>query len=167
MDLLATIGISTGIYAFMNTAWGWPFIESVHFLGLCLLIGAVGLFDLRMLGIARGIPLEALHKLVPVGVLGFAINVTSGFMFLVSAPDQYLFNPAFQMKMLFMALAGVNMLLFYRVVYAAVKQTGDEALPPRLAMIMGAVSLTCWTLVISFGRLITVFRPPYHWCWWC
>ena len=35
---------------FMHSLWGWPICESLHFLGLCLLIGAIGLFDLRLMG---------------------------------------------------------------------------------------------------------------------
>ena len=42
---------SLGIYGFMNSPWGWPIAESIHFIGLSMLIGAVDLFDLRMLGL--------------------------------------------------------------------------------------------------------------------
>ncbi len=83
----------------MNSTWGWPAVETLHFMGLSLLIGTVGLFDLRMMGLARGIPMSALHKLVPWGVAGYALNVMTGVMFVTSAPDQYLFNPAFQTKL--------------------------------------------------------------------
>src|SRR5690606_29125917 len=57
--------IDTGIFDVMYSAWGWPMAEIVHFIGICLLIGAVGMFDLRMIGFARGLSIEALHKLVP------------------------------------------------------------------------------------------------------
>ena len=97
----------------MNSPWGWPTAESIHLLGLCLLIGCVGVFDLRMLGIGRGISYVQMHKLVKVGVFGYVLNVTTGIMFLTTAPDQYLFNPAFQSKLLFMLVAGLNMLWFY------------------------------------------------------
>jgi hypothetical protein len=100
---------ATGIYAFMNSAWGWPIAESIHFTGLCLLIGTVGVFDLRLLGVGRDIPLGELHRLVPFGVAGFFLNAFSGMMFFVSAPDQYLYNPAFQVKLTFMLIAGANM----------------------------------------------------------
>lgn len=167
METIQNFAQQTGIFAFMHSAWGWPTIESLHFLGLCLLIGTVGIFDLRMLGLARGIPLDALHKLVPVGVAAFAVNVITGILFFVSAPDQYLNNPAFQTKMLFIALAGINMLLFYKTSLAAVRATAATDNPPRLAMTIGLVSLSCWAMVIICGRLITYFRPPYFWCFWC
>jgi hypothetical protein len=124
MDTLLAFGQKSGVYDFMHSAWGWPTVESLHFMGLCLLIWTVGVFDLRMLGVARGIPMHALHKLVPWGVGGYLLNVTTGVMFVVSAPDQYLFNPAFQVKLSLMAIAGLNVLFFYRFVFGPVRVAG-------------------------------------------
>lgn len=167
MDALLAFSHATGIHAFMHTTWGWPVVESLHFIGLSLLVGAVGLFDLRMLGMARGIPMQALHRLIPWGVGGYALNVTTGVMFVSSVPDQYLYNPAFQTKLALMAIAGVNVLCFYRWVFGPVRATGATEAAPRSARVMAAVSLTCWVGIIICGRLITYYRPPYHWCLWC
>ena len=104
----------TGIINIMFSPWGWPVIESLHFIGLSLLIGTVGIFDLRLLGFGRSIPLMALHKLVPVGVGGYILNVITGIMFVTSVPDQYIHNPAFLSKLGLMILAAVNLVLFYR-----------------------------------------------------
>lgn len=163
METILAFARGSGIYDFMNSAWGWPTIESLHFIGLSLLLGTVGLFDLRVLGIGRGISMRAVHKLVPLGVAGFSLNVSTGLLFFVSAPDQYAYNPAFQTKMLFILCAGINMFLFYR--FAQGSKVSDRG--KSLAAIGAAVSLTCWTLVIICGRLITYYRPPYHWCFWC
>jgi len=159
--------MDVGIYAVMTSRWGWPIVEIFHFTGLCLLFGSVGMFDLRMLGVARGVSLRALHRLIPFGLAGFAMSVTTGFLFVVTTPDQYLYNPALQTKLALMALAGVNMALFYATAARAVKATGDFDLPPFRARIIGAVSLFCWLGVITCGRVITAFRPPWHWCFWC
>ena len=59
MDALLSFSQTTGIHAFMHTAWGWPVVESLHFIGLSLLVGTVGVFDLRMMGLATGIPMSA------------------------------------------------------------------------------------------------------------
>ena len=48
--------IDVGIYDLMYSAWGWTIAEIVHFTGLCLLIGTVGMFDLRMMGLVKGLP---------------------------------------------------------------------------------------------------------------
>ena len=61
---------------FLRTAkWGWPIFESLHFLGMSMLLGTVGVFDLRLLGFARRIPIAALHRLIPIGIAGFVINL--------------------------------------------------------------------------------------------
>jgi hypothetical protein len=160
--------IDTGIFDLMYSAWGWPIAEIVHFIGICLLIGTVGMFDLTMMGLVRGIPLAALHRLVPFGVLGFALSAASGFLFVVSAPDQYLYNPAWQVKMALLALAGVNMALFYLTVARRAYPTGPNEPPPLAARVFAGVSLLTWLGVIMAGRVITAFRPPsWFWCAWC
>lgn len=143
----------------MHTAWGWPVAESLHFIGLSLLIGTVGLFDLRLLGLARRIPIAAMHRLIPWGLLGFGINAASGVAFLLTEPDQYVYNPSFHFKMLFMAAAGFNALAFYLTSYRGVTADGAPPDAPRTAKIIAAVSLSLWISVIVAGRLLTFYRP--------
>ena len=165
---IAVWSIDVGIYDIMYSAWGWTIAEIVHFTGLCLLMGAVGMFDLRMIGLVRGISLPALHKLVPFGVLGFALSAMTGFMFVTSTPDQYLYNPAWQTKMALLAVAGLNMVVFYLTVGKRVKALGPDEEPPFAARVFAAISLLAWLGVIAAGRVITAFRPPaWFWCAWC
>jgi hypothetical protein len=96
----------------MHTRWAWPAAESLHFIGLSLLVGTIVMFDLRLLGLGRRISIAALHKLIPWGLGGYAVNLVSGSFFLMAEPDQYIYNPAFHFKMLFMAVAGFNALSF-------------------------------------------------------
>jgi len=166
-ESLNQFAVSSGIYAFMNSPWGWPAIESLHYLGLCLLLGTVGTFDLRMLGIGRGIAYRQLHRLVPVGVGGYLLNVLTGTLFVVSAPDQYLYNPAWLSKIGLMIVAGLNLLLFYLTMAHIVRDCDDDQAVPGAAKLMAAISLIAWCGVIIAGRLITYYRPPYHWCVWC
>src|SRR6185295_18408047 len=111
--LVSTLMSAKPIGRLMHTRWGWPAAESIHFLGLSLLVGMIFLFDLRLLGLAKRIPIAALHKLVPWGITGYGINLVSGAFFLMAEPDQYIYNPAFHFKLLFMAVAGINALSFY------------------------------------------------------
>ena len=160
--------IDAGLYDLMYSAWGWPIAEILHFTGLCLLMGTVGMFDLRMMGLVRGPSLPALHRLVPFGVLGFCLSAASGFMFVISAPDQYIYNPAWQVKMALLMLAGLNMVLFYLTTSRRLKALGPDDMPPMAARVFASVSLLAWIGVISAGRVITAFRPPsWFWCAWC
>lgn len=157
----------SGIWDVMNSKWGWPIAEIIHFYGLCLLIGTVGMFDLRMMGIARGVTMKELHRLVPFGIAGYLMCVVTGFLFVVTAPGQYLYNPALQTKIMLMAIAGANMAVFYATTASVVNAVGADDMPPVRARVIGAVSLSCWLGVIVAGRLVTFFRPPEHWCLWC
>ena len=144
---------------FMNSQWGWPFIESVHFIGLALLFGSIAAWDLRLLGLAKRVPIAAFHRLVPFAMLGFAINVASGLMFLMTEPNQYIYNPAFHFKMLFIGLAGLNVLVFYLTIFRRVTAPGAGATALHVARLSGAASLALWIGVIICGRLITFYRP--------
>jgi len=147
-------------HAFISRGlWSWPMSESLHFMGLCLLIGSVGLVDLRMLGMAKGISVAALHKLVPFGVAGYLLNVLTGSLFVLGDADQYIFNDAFRFKMLFMLIAGINVLFFYSTAFQKTRLLGPEDDMPLNVKIMAGISLACWIGIITAGRLITFYRP--------
>jgi hypothetical protein len=154
-----TVSQVTPVRLFMQTSWGWPATESVHFIGLTLLFGSIAVWDLRLLGLGRGVPISAFHRLVPFAVAGFAINVVTGSMFVMAEANQYVYNRAFQFKLLFLALAGLNVLIFYVTMFRRVATSGAGAAPPPLARLNGALSLAFWMAVIICGRLITFYRP--------
>lgn len=157
--LVAALSGDGLVEAFMRSAWGWPIVESLHFIGLCLLIGGVGTFDLRLLGFGRRVPIALVHRLIPWGIAGFLLNIVTGTLFVMTEPNQYIYNPSFHVKLLFLAIAGANASLFYLTSYRAA--FGPDAVldAPRRARVIAAVSLTAWMVVICAGRLITFFRP--------
>ncbi len=150
---------SPAVARFMHSVWGWPFAESIHFIGLCLLLGPVVMFDLRLLGVAKRIPIVALHKLIPFGLIGFAMNAVTGSMFLMTEPDQYIYNPSFHFKVLFLTVAGTNALSFYLIPWRRIGRLEPGAPAPRSARIIAVVSLSMWMGVIIGGRMLTFYRP--------
>jgi hypothetical protein len=157
--LVSAIERHSPVADLMRTAWAWPIAESLHFLGLCLLVGAIGSFDLRLLGVARSVPIAAVHRLIPWGLLGFAINVASGLMFVLTEPDQYIYNPSFHLKVLFLGIAGVNASLFYVTSFQQAFGRSPSLDAPRRAKVIALVSLCAWMTVIVCGRMITFYRP--------
>ena len=147
------------IAALMETAWGWPIVECIHFIGLTLLFGSIAAWDLRLVGIAKDVPILAFHRLVPYAVAGFVINASSGMFFLMTTPNQYIYNPAFHLKMLCVALAGANVLVFYVTMFGRIARLGPGARGPAFARFSGGASLVLWMVVIVCGRLITFYRP--------
>ena len=139
----------------IHYSWVWSVCETIHFIGLTLLLGVVLLIDLRMLGMGKHIPFAGLHQLLPWAIFGFGLNTVTGIMFLTAAPDQYLSNPAFYFKMLFILLAGVNVLVFYLSGIfrkAEALGPGDDAQPS--AKLVAAISIFLWFGVIFWGRLM-------------
>jgi hypothetical protein len=135
-------------------SWVFPTLESLHFLGMSLLIGVVGIIDLRVLGVARNLPIGPLHKLLPFAFVGFGINLISGIMFFAADPGAYAFNLAFRLKLLCILLAGLNALWFRLGVFLDVDKWGAGIEASPLAKLISGLSLLLWAGVIIGGRFI-------------
>ncbi len=144
-----------------NYRWTWPIAESVHFFGLVLLTGTVGAFDLRLLGVIKGMRPVDLHRLIRVGIFGFGMIVITGLLFISGAPEQYFYNSAFHLKVVALTAMGINVLLFYSREFRTVRALGPNDDAPRAAKIMAGVSLFLLVAVMLFGRMLTFFRPAY------
>src|SRR5690606_258667 len=104
---------STGLARFiLETTWVFPTLETLHFLGLILLIGSIYVVDLRLLGIGSVALFGAIMRFVPVSLVGFGFNLGTGIMFLFSDPFRYYPNLSFRLKMLAIVIAGLNLLWF-------------------------------------------------------
>jgi uncharacterized membrane protein len=144
----------------VNLKWGWPASETVHFIGLSLLFGVVLLVDLRMLGFMKAIPFSVLHRLLPWGVLGFGINVVTGFLFFIGAPpDFYMPNPTFIWKLALIPIAGANILYFTVFDQAWTVEAGDT--PPLAARVAAASGILLWTGVIFCGQMLPFFGHSF------
>jgi hypothetical protein len=135
--------------------WSWPLCETLHFLGLAMLIGCIGVIDLRMLGFARHVSIHSLHQFVPWGVAGFTLNLITGALFYIGAPSQYVNNFAFLMKLIFIGIAGLNILYFYLGgVMKRVDALGPEDAIPLDARMVSLVSIVSWFMVMYWGRML-------------
>jgi hypothetical protein len=136
-------------------AYAFATLETLHLIGMTLVLGAIGAFDLRVLGLAKAIPPAALHKLIPWGIAGFLINVVTGSLFVTAHPHQYLFDPAFRVKVVLILLAGLNVALFYSTAFDELKATPAGGTPPLRSRLITGISLAAWTGVMICGGLVT------------
>jgi hypothetical protein len=137
-----------------NSAWAFPFLQSWHFIGMTMLLGVVGAIDLRVLGVARAVPLAPLHRFLPLAFIGFGINLITGICFFCHDPRVYAYNTSFRIKMLLILLAGLNALWFRLGVFLDLERWGPGIEASRLAKVISAVSILIWLAVITAGRYI-------------
>jgi hypothetical protein len=133
----------------------FPGILALHAIGMGFAAGLSAMFDLRVLGAARSVPLAEFERYLPVLWLGFWVNAVSGVLLLIGYPTKALTNPVFYLKLL---LIGVAMTLVARTrrELAAVPadQPGFMPGPSSRLRRMAIVSLVCWTGAITAGRLL-------------
>ena len=142
-----------------EVAWLWPLCESLHFLGLSLLIGTAGFFDLRLLGFMKSVPLRSAKRFVPWAMVGFTVNLLTGLIFFISQPQQYATNLAMWLKVLFLFVAGINAMLFETSFSDRLMALEPGADMPLSAKVIGAVSLIAWFAVLYFGRMLPYLDP--------
>jgi hypothetical protein len=162
--------------AIAESRFAYPVIEGIHLIGLSVSVGLIFITDLRLMGLVlTRVPVDrVLNHLRPYVLGGFAAIFVSGGLLFWSSALRMLESPAFLFKMLFIALAGINAIVFERGVVprhavAINPRAGspdDSSLVTSLAKLprsfgyAGLASLTLWTLTIICGRLI-----PYLPAW--
>ena len=134
--------------------WTWAILETLHFIGLCMLLGSLLVIDLRLAGFFKQIPVAATHKLVGGGFIGFGINLTTGILFFFGDPGRYTLNIGFQIKFFLIILAGLNALWFFLALDKELQQWEPHGDTPGKAKLIGWASLTLWFSVLMCGRLI-------------
>jgi uncharacterized membrane protein len=139
-----------------ESLWLFPAIETVHLLGMAMLLGTVAAYDLRLLGcVMRQRRVSDLsRRLLPWCWLGFALQVVTGTLLFSSEAVKIYTNPAFRLKMLLILLSGVQALVFQRLTYRNVSTWDADAPTPASAKLAGCLSLLLWTGVVAAGRFI-------------
>ncbi|MCW5603319.1 MAG: hypothetical protein KIT18_02040 [Burkholderiales bacterium] len=135
--------------------WLYPIVEIFHISGFVVLVGSIVILDLRLLGLSRQLPVQQLARHVLPWTLGALVLIvpTGLLMFMAHATD-FLTNPAFQLKLLLILLAGVNAAAFHMGALRAAASWDYGGMPPVLARLHAAFSLALWFGVIACGRLL-------------
>ncbi|MGZ3274308.1 MAG: DUF6644 family protein [Caulobacteraceae bacterium] len=137
-------------------SWMFPLLETVHVFSLIAVLGTIALVDCRLVGLAsRSHSVTALSRqALPWTWGGFVLAVASGALMTAGQAGEYITNPAFQLKLLLIVLAGLNMAAFHLIPWRTVGSWDAGAPPPVSARLAGALSLALWIGVIACGRWI-------------
>ena len=130
--------------------WAYTLVLSLHAMGLAVVVGFSSAIALRLLGVARSIPLAPLRSLFPVMYIGFWVNALSGLALLSANATGMASNPLFWVKIVFIVGGVLVMRLLRQTVFSGATASDDA--PPQ-ARKLALASLACWGLAIVAGRL--------------
>jgi hypothetical protein len=151
LQAVADLPLSTAI---REGAFLFPVIECIHVLALATVVGTIAIVDLRLIGVAahRRRISALLGDMLPLTFGGFVIAAMAGTLLFMSNAALYFGNANFRLKMMFMALAGVNMIAFHCLTQRAQAEWDDAPVPALAARAAGALSLLFWLCVVYFAR---------------
>jgi hypothetical protein len=162
--------IQSTLQAIQDTPWAtaigesdiaFPILESVHVIGIALVLGTIAIVDLRLLGYAahRRSVHRLIRELLPFTWAAFAVCVVTGLLMFASNAITYADNRYLWLKLGTLVLAGLNMAVFHLGAYRQIEvwdthSSDTHSSTPIPARVAGLASMGLWVLVIFFGRWI-------------
>jgi hypothetical protein len=139
-----------------ESAWAFPTIESAHVIALVTVVGSIAVMDLRLLGLAsRSCAVTLMSRdTLPWTWGAFVLAAITGALLFVSNASGYAGSVYFQLKMVLLVLAGLNMAAFHLFTWRSVTNWDSDCAVPLGGKIAGGLSLLFWVLVIFFGRAV-------------
>jgi hypothetical protein len=156
MDFLQWLNDSPMAETIRDSVWIFPALETVHVIAIVIVVGSIMRLDLRLAGLVwRSRPVtEVSDEMLPYTWISFVIATIFGLLLFASKPIVYLQMPFFDVKMILIILAGLNMLLFQHVTFKGVAKWDRSPVPPTAVRFAGSLSLAFWVSVVICGRLI-------------
>jgi hypothetical protein len=140
--------------------WGHPIVLCFHAVGMGLVVGISFMYSARVLGYAKSFPLTAFDQLFGFAWFGFAMNAVSGIVLLIAEPRRMPATPAFVIKMILIAFAGLSLWALARALDG--KERAGAGTVSAGAKTAAVASIVFWCGAIVAGRLIgyTIGPPP-------
>jgi len=142
--------------AIRTSIWWFPVVETIHVIAIVFVLGSIALVDLRLIGaVSRERPITHVSaEMLPWTWVSFAIAAISGTALFTAQAVRYVDTIYFDMKMIIMLVAGINMLYFEYVTKKTAVHWDRDARPPANVRFAGATSLILWLGVVTTGRFI-------------
>jgi len=135
-----------------NSYWVWPAYETLHFTGLTLLFGVMLLVNFRLLGMLRRVPFSAIHRFLPLGILGFGVTMISGVLMFNENFSAYVGVPAFFLKMFLVVVGGISVL--YVTIFDDTWALGEGDGTALRHKIFAVTTTLLWLGVMYIGRML-------------
>lgn len=151
LEWLQTTALGTMV---AESLWGYPFFETLHTIGMAMLVGTLGLINLRVLGYKAELPVLGTRDLLPLAWLGFTINLISGVALFTSDAVYFWSKYTFRIKLVLILLGGINAFILGRTVFREAQAHAGTFTATAGVKWVAASSLLFWLGAIIAGRLI-------------
>lgn len=141
-----------------QSVWLYPTVEILHILGFAILVGAAILFDLRLVGFAKRIPVvDVAAYFKKWAFTSFMLVLISGGILFVINAVSLASNQAFILKMVLLLAAAINAVVFQLYSSKRMPQWNKDTPSPLPAKLAGIFSMILWVSILAAGRLIAYF----------
>jgi hypothetical protein len=138
-----------------SARWLYPMVEIIHIFGFVLLVGSVLMFDLRLLGMNRQLPLTLMARhLLRWSMASLLLVVPAGLLMFSAHPQDFIGNRVFLLKLTLIMTAGLNAAMFHTGVWQSVAGWDSGRAAPASARVHAVLSMVLWLGVIACGRLL-------------
>lgn len=138
-----------------QSTWLYPALEIIHIVGIILLVGPALMFDLRLLGFAKRLPVPLLAGfLLSWSRGGLLLIVPSGIFLFITNAITLGYDRVFWLKMILLVVAGLNALVFNRFIFRLGHPPGEARALHPAAKLCAMVSILVWLAVVTCGRLL-------------
>lgn len=153
MEFLAPLAETPIARALITSSTLYLLVNAVHILGLGMLFGAILALDLLLLGLAPTVPLPAVAAyLSRMAGLGVALAIVTGLCLFTVKPLEYARNPAFLVKLGFIAAGLLNVAFVHSGKGWKAVLAGEAAtIPLRIG---ATLSILIWIAAVIAGRWI-------------
>jgi hypothetical protein len=154
--------LATSAYAqWVNESWGWPLALTIHAFGVAIIVGFMAIIGLRLLGLFPNMTYSSLRTLIPWIWVAYFFQAISGFTLWMTKPDRYLKDGMFEVKFLFVIIAGIVMAMFGLILRReAADWDAASKVTPR-GRNYAVVSFLLWAAVVIAGRLTAYLGQLY------
>jgi len=161
-ELLNWVETSAVALYVAQSPFGFSALDMIHIAAIAVVFGMIALLDLRLIGVAfTDYPVTALSRQVlPWTWAAFALSAITGALMFTGQAVKYSVNFGFQMKIVLMAIAGINVLVFHFITYRGVAKWDRDATVPLAGKLAGGISLACWIAIVFYGRFTAYYHYP-------
>ena len=137
-----------------ESIWAYPLVLFLHSIGMGLSVGSAFVVCLRLLGVARSMPVSAFRVMFQIFWGGFYLNLVTGSLLFAAAATTTGHIPIYYVKLILIAIGMIVSVPIRRFVDGG----ASEGNVPRHIKTLASLSLVIWVGVITTGRLIAYIQ---------